>query len=230
MALSDFIIPLGIITLSLLIITALFGRRTKIIKAKLRLRIHKILAVTTITLALSHGGIVLYNQYMPLQISEIQVENQVNVQFVNNEGYNEISSENIVLQWKVENENIDVILTAPTNGWISIGFNPENMMQGANIIIGYIENENVFIQDDYGNYYTSHTKDDDLGGVQNIVSESGMEADMETILHFTIPLNSGDEYDTKLEKGSEYKILLACGNKDDFSTRHIKRTSVTIIL
>ncbi len=230
MTLYDLIIPLGISTVSFLIITALFGRRTKLIKAKLRLRIHKILAVTTIILALSHGGIVLYNQFMPLQINELQAEDQVYVQFLNNEGYNEITSENIVLQWKIDNENINVILTAPTNGWIAVGFNPENMMQGANIIIGYIKNEKAFIQDDYGNYYTSHTKDDELGGMQNIISASGMETDKETILNFTIPLNSGDEYDNNLEKGTEYKILLAYGNSDDITIRHAKRTSGTIIL
>jgi hypothetical protein len=62
MTLYDFVIPLGITTISLLVLTVLFGLRTKIIKAKIRLKIHITLAIITLVVALIHSGIVLYYQ------------------------------------------------------------------------------------------------------------------------------------------------------------------------
>lgn len=55
---------LGIITLSAMVLTAFFGLRTPFFKAKIRLRIHKILAIISIILALIHGAYILYNYYL----------------------------------------------------------------------------------------------------------------------------------------------------------------------
>ena len=61
--LYDLVVPLGIITISCMLITAFLGMRILKIKAKTRLLLHKIMALTTVTLALIHGGIVIYFKF-----------------------------------------------------------------------------------------------------------------------------------------------------------------------
>ncbi|MBN2737995.1 MAG: hypothetical protein JXR70_13500 [Spirochaetales bacterium] len=57
-------VVLGISTLIFLLITAFLGLRTNFFKAKTRLRVHKICALTTVLLALIHGGYILINWYL----------------------------------------------------------------------------------------------------------------------------------------------------------------------
>jgi len=40
-------------------------------------------------------------------------------QFMNKDGYYEITGANVTLEWKTDGTNLEVILTAPTRGWRS---------------------------------------------------------------------------------------------------------------
>jgi hypothetical protein len=104
------------------------------------------------------------------------------------------------------------------------------MMQDANLIIGYVSDGRVFVSDDYGTWYSSHGSDESLGGNDDVTGLSGKEAGKKTQISFTIPLESGDEYDRLLIPGKKYQILLAYGKKDDFNSIHRKKTVVTITL
>jgi hypothetical protein len=148
------------------------------------------------------------------------------------DGYKEISKNDISFKWKIDGANLKVIVRAPTTGWVSVGFNPTRMMQDANIIIGYVKDNQVFMKDDYGTGSTTHQTDTELGGLDNILEKSGKEVNGYTELSFTIPLNSGDSKDQALTPGQAYKIILGYGpnDADDFKTFHKEVTSVKIIL
>ncbi len=115
-------------------------------------------------------------------------------------------------------------------GWIAVGFNPGRMMQNADILIGYIQNGEVFIEDHFGSGYTKHKPDIDLGGTDDITVLGGTEEDDKTTLEFSIPLHSRDSNDQRLEKGEEYKVIFAYGKKDNFKSYHKLRTSLMITL
>lgn len=145
--------------------------------------------------------------------------------------YSEITKLNMTLQWRVVEENLEVIVNAPTTGWIAIGFDPSNKMKDANILIGYVKNGEVFLRDDFGHTPTGHKSDEKLKGEDNILAKEGTEREGITELMFTIPLDSGDKYDKKLEPGKTYKVILAYGGngKDTFTVYHSRnRTSVEI--
>ncbi|MBN1523957.1 MAG: hypothetical protein JW904_05725 [Spirochaetales bacterium] len=63
MSIYDLVAPLGIATILLVLITAFLGLRTHIAPAKMRRKLHIIFAVIAITVALVHGGIVLYTKF-----------------------------------------------------------------------------------------------------------------------------------------------------------------------
>jgi hypothetical protein len=151
-------------------------------------------------------------------------------QSVNKKGYNEITSSKIILEWKVAGQDLEVILTAPTKGWVAVGFDPSSLMKDANFILGYVDGNEVVVRDDFGTYFTAHAPDDTLGGSTDVVVKEGSESKKETMISFVIPLNSGDENDRVLEEGASYVVLLAFGDKDDFTVRHRKRVKVKITL
>ena len=138
----------------------------------------------------------------------------------------------INVQWKVDGENLLVQMTAATTGWVAVGFDPSNKMKDANIVIGYVKDGTVSLRDDYGIGPVKHGPDVDNGGSDNLSGVEGTESDGVTTLRFSIPLDSGDSADKKLEPGRKYKIIASHGpdEKDDFGSYHATRGSAEINL
>jgi hypothetical protein len=148
-------------------------------------------------------------------------------QMLNDQGYWQISSSNITLQWKIVGTDLEVILSAPITGWVAVGFDPSNRMQGANIILGRVVPVNVLeVRDDYGSAPTAHSQD----VTNNVTGVEGTEQGGTTTVRFTIPLDSGDPEDKLLVQGTSYRVLLSYGSSDNFDQQHAVKTAVTITL
>lgn len=144
---------------------------------------------------------------------------------------NSVESEGITFQWIVHNTYLEVTVTAPTDGWVAVGFKPGTGMKDADIIIGYVEkNGTVVVDDHFGNGVIAHRADVDLGGEDSIITRDGTEENGTTELMFTIPLERSDEYDVRLEKGETLTVMLAYGNRDNLRAKHRVRTKVDITL
>jgi hypothetical protein len=218
MILYRMIIPLGILTWLLVLFAVLTGLRI----IKVQVKWHKRIALTAIVLATIHALIVLYSKYSPSST----VTTLIKETKVQSEEIIEISQDGIFTQLHTDTTDIlHVTVRAPTEGWVSIGFDATVGMKDANIIIGYVKDDTVFIRDDYGVSPTSHAPDTDAEGKDNILYSGGFENEDYTEIRFGIPLDSGDKRDRALEKGKEYTILLAYGDDegDDFTSHHKKR-------
>ena len=121
----------------------------------------------------------------------------------------------MTFSWKVDGENLHVKLTGKTTGWVGIGFNPTEGMKDANYILGYVKNGKVEFSDDYGNSAINHKSDEELGGTNDITVVGGEEKGRETTVEFSIPLDSGDQYDSVLDPEGTTVVLLAFGGNRD---------------
>ena len=146
------------------------------------------------------------------------------------EQYEMVTVEGIELQWRTDDEYLYVNVSAPTTGWVAVGFDPTYQMADANIIIGYVDGDDVMIRDDFGTSSTSHASDESQGGTDNIMDSYGMDDGAMTMLHFKIPLDSGDMYDKVLVPGNNYNIILAYGSSDNFTGFHTVATGTDIDL
>jgi hypothetical protein len=137
-----------------------------------------------------------------------------------------ITIDRISFTWKVEGKNLNATVKAPTTGWVAVGFDPAVVMKDANVIIGYVQDGEVVIRDDYGDTLFGHRSDLDGGGTDDISNARGKEQNGSTEISFTIPLDSGDECDRKLAPGETHKVIFAYGpnGADDFFTVHEVRT------
>ncbi|NCB02540.1 MAG: hypothetical protein EOM67_10290 [Spirochaetia bacterium] len=140
--------------------------------------------------------------------------------------------ENWAFDYEFKDNKIEFTVTAPTTGWVGIGFNPSSRMKDADYVLGYVKEGSLYLQDSYGTSNTSHASDESLGGTDNVVAISGTEMDGKTTIVFALPLDSKDIYDKKFVQGDTYKVLLAYGkdNSDDFTSMHTKRQSMNVVL
>ncbi len=132
------------------------------------------------------------------------------------DGFKHVEAIDMVLEWKVNGDNLDVRVEAPATGWVGVGFDPDSIMKGANFLMGYVVDGEATVEDHWGDRLTTHVKDDE----QNVSNVQGSESEGTTSLQFTIPLDSGDDQDKPLTEGETYDVLLAYSGADDFVTEH----------
>jgi hypothetical protein len=143
----------------------------------------------------------------------------------------EVQDKNISFAWKVEGDKLAVKMSAETEGWVGIGFNPVKGMQGANFILGYVKNGKAKIDDDYGVDENSHKSDTKLDGTSDVTLVGGTEEGGVTTIEFTIPLDSADKNDTKIDVNGDTIVLLAYGaGRDSFLAKHKYRTALKVNL
>ncbi|OGR22105.1 MAG: DOMON domain-containing protein [Desulfobacterales bacterium RIFOXYA12_FULL_46_15] len=132
-----------------------------------------------------------------------------------------LEAKDIIFSWTLEGDLIHVQLSAKTEGWVGIGFDPEDAMAGANIIIGAVKDGQVKIEDHFGDRKRGHSSDEELGGKNDVQNPAGTEDKGMTTISFTYPLNSGNKYDKPVPADGTGKIMLAYGaGKDSFKNRH----------
>jgi hypothetical protein len=123
--------------------------------------------------------------------------------------------------WTLQQDSIDIKLSAPTTGWVGIGFNPDTPenMKGANFILGYVKGGEAQAFDHFGTTKNKHKDDEKLEGRTDLSNLTGTEQDGTTVLEFTIPLDSGDPKDTPVSR-EENHVLLAYGRSDSIVLKH----------
>lgn len=143
-----------------------------------------------------------------------------------------IAVQDLRFLWTLKGDSIDVKLAAPTKGWIGVGFNPDttDSMKGANFLIGYVKDGEARVFDQYGTEAKKHKEDDKIGGSSDVSNVSGVEQDGQTVLEFTVPLDSGDAKDKPVSPEGDSVVLLAYGRSDSVVLKHRFRASVKVNL
>lgn len=129
----------------------------------------------------------------------------------------------VTVETRIEGDRIVFKMSAETLGWISIGFEPTKVMKNADIFIGYVKGDEVFLEDHYAKGLTSHKSDESLGGTNDLIVIDGYEEGNVTTIIFSIPLESKDKFDKPLKAGGTYKLIYAIGKKDNIRTFHYDR-------
>ena len=142
-----------------------------------------------------------------------------------------ISAEKMTFDWSVEGDKLAIKLSAPTKGWVAVGFNPSKKMKDANIIIGYVKKGKVKIVDHFGTAATQHKGDKKIGGAENVTVVGGSEEGDVTTIEFTIPLDSGDAKDSAIDPNADTTVILAYGtDRDSFRMKHKFNNSIVVNL
>ena len=133
------------------------------------------------------------------------------------------------VHWTIEGDSIYFGLKVPATGWLAIGWDPSGpIMEGEDILIGYIRGKELFLQDYFANSSVTHANDVSLGGRDDVLEASGSEDRQSTTIEFRRRLDTGDRFDRPITPGP-HTVQLAYAPSDDFVTYHgEKRTVVKI--
>ncbi|WP_136806127.1 DOMON domain-containing protein [Desulfosediminicola flagellatus] len=142
-----------------------------------------------------------------------------------------VEAKKMTFSWKIDGENLAGKLTAETDGWVGVGFNPSEKMKDANYVIGYVKKGVVTIVDEFGTTSTGHKNDTKLGGTEDVKVVGGSEEGGITTIEFSIPLKSEDKNDGNIDVTADTTVLLAYGaGRDSLKSKHKFRTTMTINL
>lgn len=139
---------------------------------------------------------------------------------VNDDGWKTVEIEDVELSWTRTEDTFTFRITAPTEGWVAVGFQGGPAMKDAAIYIGYADGSEGYFRDDHGTSPISHQADTQLGGSDDIMEASAWESDGHTTFEFSVASEPADDLDYRFTEGSEVRVILAYGSSDSFSGMH----------
>ncbi len=143
---------------------------------------------------------------------------------------NFLNAEGFELKWRHGAETIQFSLTAPTTGWVAVGFSETGDLIDSNLIQGRVKNGEVFIQDQFITGFGEHPPVEALAVPSRISKLEGVEKDGKTTISFSITKGKMDKLHYDLSEGKEINVWLAYSVSDDFDHHSRKRILRKIVL
>ena len=140
-------------------------------------------------------------------------------------------SDQFYFHWTIDDTRIYIGLRAATTGWLALGFDPEDVMKGADMVFGWVLGGTVFVVDAYSTgQFGPHPRDTEQGGTDDLLSYGGTEADGWTTIEFVRRLSTGDPRDKDVPAEGELRIIWAIGGSDDWTSRHVRVGTAAITM
>jgi hypothetical protein len=134
------------------------------------------------------------------------------------------------VSWKIEEEHLLISVSAPSTGWVAVGFNTTDDLAGTNLIMAAVAGSDVILSDRYILAPGKHSPVTELGGTEAAIVVSGNENPVGTAITFRLPLLAQGKFHFDLSPGRSFHLLMAYSREDDFMHHSVMRTSVEIII
>jgi calcineurin-like phosphoesterase family protein len=148
----------------------------------------------------------------------------------NGEHKKRIYENGMEVTWQFKNDRIYFTMSAPTDGWVAIGFNAQSDITGAYLIMGNVKKNKPKVVEYYTRSPGKYKSISELGGEVEVNNINGNENKENTKLQFSLPIKSSCQYKRDLTKGKKYFLLIAYSRSDDFQHHSMMRTSLKIEL
>lgn len=141
-----------------------------------------------------------------------------------------LSKNKMNVSWYFENERIYFEMSAPTDGWVTIGFNTQSGTTGAYLLMGNIINGKVNVIEHFTKSPGSYSPITKLGAESQVENIEGIEENNNTLIKFSLPKKAFSKYQKDLSEGNEYTMIIAFSREDDFQHHSMMRTSEIVKL
>lgn len=138
----------------------------------------------------------------------------------------ELKQGEMIFRYEIIKDSIFCFLSAPTNGWIMVGFNSDNSTQLADFKFFAIKNRKIIAEDRKNIGGRNYPTDESLDGENNLRVYSGIEVNGITQISFAIPLISNDPNDYQFNLNQQFYLILAYSREDDFEHHSIYRKHI----
>lgn len=141
-----------------------------------------------------------------------------------------INTNQMSASWHFEDKRIFFEMSAPTSGWLTIGFNTNDNLKGAYLLMGHIVDGQTTVVEYFVNKPGDYNPIDSYAAVPQVLHVEGSEKGKETIIKFSLPIKSKSDFQKNLNEGQSYTMILAYSQEKDFQHHSSMRTSVEVIL
>ena len=132
--------------------------------------------------------------------------------------------------WRFIDDAIEFTATAPTTGWVAVGFNTKDDIVGANLVMGAVQHSILQIADKYVVDFGDPRMVTEIGGIDAIDQPFGYESHAQTTIRFRLPITASDRYHLNLQPGTTLYLIAAYSMDDDFAHHSRMRKHVQITL
>lgn len=136
----------------------------------------------------------------------------------------------MAVEWIEVDGRMAFALVAPTYGWVTIGFDEDNSIEGAYLIMARVRNGKAEVVEHYTSSPGKYQSITELGGKAFVQDVEGREEDGETHVSFSLPIDKETEYQRALRVGQDFFLIVAYSREDDFQHHSTTRTSIQINL
>ncbi|MEL6306126.1 MAG: DOMON domain-containing protein, partial [Bacteroidota bacterium] len=141
-----------------------------------------------------------------------------------------VEASGITFQYEVKGDSIHAVLSAPTEGWVGVGFNSKNSIVGSDLLLFNIRSKKVTGTDLFVKSAGNPVQDSGNGGKNTAVIHGGTQESGYTKIQFSIPLDSNDPNDFVHVLGQKYWLILAYSVSDDFDHHSRVRKHIPFVL
>ncbi len=149
---------------------------------------------------------------------------------LNTDTQQEVTRNGMKVLWQIIGDSLYVKMSAPTQGWVAIGFHTKPGLAGTQLIMASVSGAEVTLSDRFILAPGDHRAITELGGQSALRLISGKETRDSTDIAFMLPLAAVDQWHHDLIIGQSYHMLMAFSREDDFLHHSMMRTSIVISL
>ncbi len=125
---------------------------------------------------------------------------------------------------------VECSITAPTTGWVALGFNTRDDIVGTNLIMASVEQGKVRIEDQYVVRAGEHLPVNMLGGTSAVSNVRGTEQHGVSTVSFTITQHAQDRFHHNLTEAASVFLICAYSMEDDFAHHSRMRQHVKVVI
>jgi len=116
------------------------------------------------------------------------------------------------MTWSIQGKYINITMSAPTQSYVSVGFNVIPRMDGADYVVGWVDDNQKGILLDQYSPDTAMPKDDSrLSGRNDVQLLAASRTKEGVSITFSRLLDTGDKYDRPITNASNFHLLWAFG-------------------
>lgn len=140
-----------------------------------------------------------------------------------------VTAVDVTFEWEIQGGYLRGRMSAPTTGWVTVGFNDKSQLDGTKLVMGYVADGKAFCEEHIADP-PNHRPKTERGGHNALTAVSGTELNGVTTIDFSLELDSRDPVDIVLIPGRRYYVTLAWSHEDDLYHHSARRTAVEISL
>jgi hypothetical protein len=139
-----------------------------------------------------------------------------------------VAIDDVTFDWRHSGDRLHGTLTAPTRGWIAVGFNMSRRLSGTRFVISITRPKPT--AEMHVALVPEHPTIEFLGGRSGLADVSGRSDDTQSTVKFSLPHLNAAPFDLDLSPGTPVYLMLAWSHEADFAHHSAWRRHLDVVL